>query len=223
MLFFKDKLFDPSDDKIDMANYFPNSGILSGKMPVDLFNNIKKEVEQIKENFTEADFFGDKLAGNIKKEYQLKKNNEALEKFLISKAMDYDKAFNYLSSIVMLSKNTNLSMNSAWVNFQNKNEFNPIHRHQSVYSFVGFIKIPYSMDEVMNGPGKKSNSPCSGSLSFIYSDVFGRVRDYTFRATKEDEGSFFFFPACLSHCVYPFQDIDDYRITISGNLVFNND
>jgi hypothetical protein len=223
MSFIKDNLFDPNNDKIDMANYFPNSGILSGKMPVDLFNNIKKETEQIKENFTEADFFGNKLAGNIKKEYALKKNKKELEKFLIDKAEDYNRAFNYLSSVKMLSKNANLSMDSAWVNFQSKNEFNPVHSHQSVYSFVGFIRIPYTIDDIINGPGKESNSPCSGSLSFLYTDIFGRVRDYTFRATEKDEGCFLFFPACLSHCVYPFQDIDDYRITISGNLVFNND
>jgi hypothetical protein len=220
MSFIKDNLYNPNDPSVDMANFLRTPGILSGKMPAELFNKIKKETEGIQEDFTKADFFGDRLAGNIRKEYQLKKTKADIEKFLIDKAAEYNKAFDYLKSMKILSKDAKLGIDVTWVNFQTKGEFNPIHNHTGVYSFVGFIKIPYTKEDLEKGPGQYSNSNCSGGLTFVYTDILGRVQDYTFRPTTEDEGSFFFFPAPLTHTVYPFHDVDGYRITVSGNLIF---
>ena len=38
----------------------------------------------------------------------------------------------------------------------------------------------------------------------------------------EDEGRMLFFPAWLSHQVFPFYGTDKERITISGNIIYNN-
>ena len=39
--------------------------------------------------------------------------------------------------------------------------------------------------------------------------------------TPDDEGKIMFFPAKLPHIAYPFNDSDDVRISVSGNISFN--
>ena len=213
------KFYDPSDPNRFIANYFPNIGMLSGKFPPSLFSSIKKEIREIKKNFKKAHFFGDKLAGNIKREYLLKKNHKGIENFLIKLAGEYNEAFDYIRTIKVGNSDVPLIMDQVWVNFQAKHEFNPLHTHSGIYSFIGFIKIPYTEKELAKSPGVNSNSPCSGALEFKYSNIMGDILGFTFRALQEDEGLFFFFPAKLNHVVYPFYSSNKYRITISGNLV----
>ena len=213
------KFYRAETPDLKIANYLPNWGILSGKMPASLFTSVKKEVKEIEKNFKKSQFFGDKLAGNIKREYLLKKNHKGIENFLIAMAKEYDTAFNYMRSVKVGNVDVPMMIDEAWVNFQDKYEFNPAHTHSGIYSFVGFIQIPYSTDDLKKSPGAKSNNPCAGGLSFMYSNMLGGSMDYTFQATKEDEGLFFFFPAKLQHLVYPFYSSNGYRITISANLV----
>tara|TARA_R100001244_G_scaffold125906_1_gene96153 strand:- start:303 stop:968 length:666 start_codon:yes stop_codon:yes gene_type:complete len=213
------KFYNPEKPDLKIANYLPNWGILSGRMPPSLFSSVKKEVKEIEKNFKKAQFWGHNLAGNIKREYQLKKNHKDIEQFLSVMAKEYNEAFDYIRHIKVGNADVPVIMDKAWVNFQAKHEFNPPHTHSGIYSFVGFIQIPYSIDEIKKSPGAKSNNPCAGGLSFVYNNMLGATMDFTFQATKEDEGLFFFFPARLHHEVYPFYSSNKYRITISGNLV----
>tara|TARA_R100000656_G_scaffold88853_1_gene64517 strand:- start:3508 stop:4173 length:666 start_codon:yes stop_codon:yes gene_type:complete len=213
------KFYRAETPDLKIANYLPNWGILSGKMPASLFTSVKKEVKEIEKNFKKSQFFGHNLAGNIKREYQLKKNHKGIENFLIKLAKEYNEAFDYVRSIKVGNADVPMIMDNAWVNFQAKHEFNPPHTHSGIYSFVGFIQIPYTTDDLKKTPGSKSNYPCAGGLSFVYNNMLGGTMDFTFQATKEDEGLFFFFPARLRHEVYPFYHSNKYRITVSGNLV----
>ena len=45
-----------------------------------------------------------------------------------------------------LTDKTVLSMN-MWVNFQRKYEFNPLHKHSGLLSFVIWMKIPYNFED----------------------------------------------------------------------------
>jgi hypothetical protein len=46
-------------------------------------------------------------------------------------------------------------MGDAWVNFQEKYEYNPIHLHDGVFSYVIWYQIPfYKEDEIKYGAGK---------------------------------------------------------------------
>ena len=213
------KFYDPSDPDKLVANYLPNYGVLSGLFPTPLFASIKKEAKEIEKNFKKAQFFGHNLAGNIKREYELKKNHKGIEDFLINTAKEYDAAFNYIQSVKVGTADVPLVMDKAWINFQAKHEFNPLHTHSGIYSFVGFIRVPYTEKEITHTPGSKSNSPCAGALEFKYSNMLGNIAGFTFQAAQEDEGLFFFFPAKLNHSVYPFYTSNKYRVTISANLV----
>ena len=52
--------------------------------------------------------------------------------------------------------------------------------------------------------------------------MLGDISYYTYFLNKESEGTILFFPAKLMHIVHPFYNCDKERITISGNIVFDN-
>ena len=113
-------------------------------------------------------------------------------------------------------------LDSFWVNFQKQHEFNPLHCHSGVYSFVIFMKIPYDWKEQHEIPFvKESNSPCAGDFQFVYTDMMGRVCSHDYRLDSSYEGVILFFPAEINHQVYPFYNCEEERITISGNIVYD--
>lgn len=109
---------------------------------------------------------------------------------------------------------------SLWVNFQKKHEFNPFHGHSGALSFVLWMKIPYTYEDECNTPNTQvlGNQPCSGSFSFYYTSVLGTVSHYDYLLDPSWEGTLLVFPAVLSHQVYPFYTSDEERISISGNI-----
>ena len=119
-----------------------------------------------------------------------------------------------------------LLLKSLWVNYQYKNEFNPLHQHKGVYSFVIWMKIPYSWDEQIKLPqfrDIKKQDIKAGNFMFAYTDTLGDVITTNYNLTPEYEGCMLLFPARLRHCVYPFYETDDPRISIAGNLSFSPD
>ena len=118
---------------------------------------------------------------------------------------------------------TKLILNQLWVNYQYKTEFNPYHDHSGVYSFAIWLKIPYSWDEQKKLPqfcGMKDTNMKAGCFEFEYNDSIGGILNYRFKLSPEYEGYMVFFPAKLRHCVYPFYETNEPRISIAGNLSY---
>jgi hypothetical protein len=59
----------------------------------------------------------------------------------------------------------------------------------------------------------------AGMFSFMYTNVFGEIRESVQAIDSSFEGEIFLFPASFMHQVYPFTTSDDYRISISGNII----
>ena len=113
-------------------------------------------------------------------------------------------------------------LTSLWVNFQKQHEFNPMHNHSGVYSFVVFMKIPTDWREQHEIPFvKESNSPKASAFEFVYTDIMGTISQYTYCLDSSFEGIMLFFPAEMMHQVYPFYNCEEERITISGNIVYD--
>ena len=113
-------------------------------------------------------------------------------------------------------------LDRLWVNFQKQHEFNPMHNHSGVYSFVVFMKIPTVWKEQCEIPFvKESNSPKASAFEFVYIDIMGNIRPYTYSLDSSFEGIMLFFPAEMMHMVYPFYNCEEERITISGNIVYD--
>ena len=113
-------------------------------------------------------------------------------------------------------------LDRLWVNFQKQHEFNPMHNHSGVYSFVVFMKIPTDWREQHEIPFvKDSNAPKASDFEFVYTDVMGNVTGYAYHLDSSFEGIMLFFPAEMMHQVYPFYNCEEERITISGNIVYD--
>ena len=113
-------------------------------------------------------------------------------------------------------------MNSFWVNYQKQGEFNPLHAHEGVYSFVIWMKIPTRFFEQNKNPiALKSNESLISAFQFHFLDILGQKDSFLYEMNPEMEGTMLLFPAQLQHVVYPFFNCDEDRISISGNILLN--
>jgi hypothetical protein len=200
---------------------FPNIGFLKIQLTEDQVVPIKQEIDKIKKNFilaTEANAY---LVGHIEKEYNLNTCKDYFNFLLKDLVKIYEDTFGYIARQSYLSKDAPLAVDDVWVNFQSKHEFNPAHDHSGVLSFVLWIQIPYSIkEEIMYSPGKKSKAPLSGHFGFYYTNSLGQISYYDIPADKSMENCMLIFPSRLNHTVHPFYSSDEYRISVSGNIVF---
>ena len=138
---------------------------------------------------------------------------------------EYKEVFNKSTGVFIqkfFQKGVPYMLGSLWVNFQKQHEFNPMHNHSGVYSFVVFMKIPTVWKEQCEIPFvKESNSPKASAFEFVYIDIMGNLQTYTYHLDSSFEGIMLFFPAEINHQVYPFYNCEEERITISGNIVYD--
>tara|TARA_B100000287_G_scaffold138371_1_gene130308 strand:+ start:2886 stop:3932 length:1047 start_codon:yes stop_codon:yes gene_type:complete len=110
-------------------------------------------------------------------------------------------------------------MQNWWVNYQKAGDFQPTHNHSGLYSFVIWMKIPFTYQEQNEIPiAKESNAKRVSAFEFNYIDILGNCRDFTYELGPTAEGTIVFFPARLNHLVYPFYNCDEERVSISGNI-----
>jgi hypothetical protein len=200
---------------------FPNVGVITAVFSDEELAPIKDEILEIQNNFNLAEKHNSKLVGNIRKEFKLSKSKEHINKLLEPYVWEFDKEFGYLSSLSMLTSDCLLTLESAWVNFQEKHEFNPSHNHSGILSFVIWIEIPYNIsDEDTHSPGVESSNPLAGKFTFHYTNILGKICHQDINADQNMQNHFFLFPAELNHSVAPFYTSDKYRISVSGNYKF---
>ena len=112
-------------------------------------------------------------------------------------------------------------LTELWVNYQKQHEFNPPHMHlDCIFSFVVFMKIPTHWKEQHALPWlKDGRQPSASDFQFLLGQGMGGVQSIPIPLSPADEGRILFFPAWLSHQVFPFYECEEERITISGNVV----
>jgi|TARA_B100001057_G_scaffold146218_1_gene146201 uncharacterized protein (TIGR02466 family) len=111
--------------------------------------------------------------------------------------------------------NVNFNLGTGpWINFQIKDEFNPMHSHSGMISAVVYIDVP----EVIANEEytKDTNMNCPGQIEFLYGpDVVGA--NGTHKIIPKT-GDFLLFHAGLKHTVYPFKS-DVTRTSMSFNVM----
>jgi hypothetical protein len=160
------------------------------------------------------------LVGNIINEYDLTSFIPRIEKELIG---DINKNPELQDIIKMKSplKNYSLKIEEMWINFQKKYEFNPLHNHAGLFSFIIFIHIPIdSKKELEISPGRLSKSNLAGCLQFVYYDSMGNMVLHKVAPEQQTINTLLLFPAELHHIVYPFFSTDDARVTVAGNIYY---
>jgi hypothetical protein len=90
-----------------------------------------------------------------------------------------------------------------------------------VFSFVIWAKIPYNLkNETALSPGVNSAQPLAGHFAFYYTNSLGNLCHFAIPADETMENMLLIFPSKLNHSVYPFYSSEDFRISVSGNVVF---
>ena len=109
-----------------------------------------------------------------------------------------------------------LTFQRFWCNATTKGQYQALHNHDSIFSFVLWVNIPFDIDDERKLQG--GMHPEAGDFIFTYSDITGRQRVKNIHQSKTDSGTMLFFPSTTHHGVYPFYSTDDVRITCSGDL-----
>jgi hypothetical protein len=193
------------------------------RVPQDILDKLNKDVDKIKNNFNQAKPYNKNLAGNITNEYALDGDTSYIDPLIetVSKAFwDVHKRPDMVSKPHYIQFHEELLIRDLWVNFQKKTEYNPIHNHSGVLSFVIWLKIPYDIEEEKNLPQYKNSKTPYGGFNFIYPDfsVKGGLKTVPIPVSNQYEGVMVVFPSWLGHYVDPFYTSDEYRISIAGNI-----
>tara|TARA_R100000353_G_C6474034_1_gene187337 strand:- start:31 stop:630 length:600 start_codon:yes stop_codon:yes gene_type:complete len=187
-------------------------------------DNIYFDLLEVIKNKTKS--YVKNLAGNIREEYYIGDYINKLQPFIIS-AIENSLLINHVKEQkILFPYSQKLVLDSLWVNYQKKYEFNPMHTHDGLCSFILFMKIPFLMEEEFkDSPGINTKQNKAGHLGFfcLNSNIKGCIEELVIPVDKTFEKTGFLFKADLNHCVYPFYSSDDYRITISGNVSFGNE
>ena len=164
----------------------------------------------------------DKLVGDISDSKLLEdSNNWFFNNVLLKCCLVYKDVYSNMGSNLPISGGDYpYYMREWWVNYQQQTEFNPVHTHTGVYSFVIWLKIP--IDHKEQNKDNTSNAKLRSSFQFTYTDMLGSIKDYNYNLDKSWEGTMLFFPSQLHHQVYPFYNCDEERISISGNILVNS-
>lgn len=205
---------------------FPNRGFLKLDVPEEVLVPLKAEVEKVSKSRETTPVANHVLIGQLENEFHLSDTRDIIFPLLNELAQEYDNQFAYTNSLRQNLKRPDeeikgYSLDSYWVNFQKKHEYNPLHLHGGVFSFVIWLKIPYDLQTELNAPNSKNAITSRNStFAFQYTDILGASSDYVIRVDKSYEGKMIFFPAKLWHTVCPFYTTDEERISVSGNLFF---
>lgn len=199
---------------------FPNVGVIEGQLPEDTVDGLWKLIEESRK---QPDDMKPELAGNISSSIRLDGNSPLVEDFVKNVIPIYIeqtiKSYGPPYRITM-KEGQGWNLESLWVNFQKKHEFNPPHDHSGVYSFVIWMQIPTSYEEQKKLP-ICAESNAHGSISnfgFHYINSLGKVSQFFYNMEKDAEGYMVMFPSELKHEVFPFYENDGERISISGNI-----
>jgi hypothetical protein len=201
---------------------FPNYGYSISKFPDNILHILRDEIEDIKKNIDKKERIYKNLAGHLETQVYLEKAQEKIEPYLLEMAAQYIASWNYHQEIYQnfpTEKPLSFCLEKVWINFQKKYEFNPLHDHRGIFSFVSWIDIPYNLQAEMAMPHvAASNYAMATSFNFVFTNVLGNIQTLPFFPEKGYEGTVIFFPSKLKHLVYPFFTSDRDRISISGNL-----
>ena len=203
-----------------------NVGLIEGKLDKIHVDYLWKIIEEGKKNNLS---YKSELAGHLSNSFKIEDTNNWFFKNVLDKLISTFYNYNegsHPKNVSVLSSDNNfvIRLEQFWANYQYKHEFNPPHNHSGLYAFVIWMKIPYTSEEQkklkfldgLNDADKKA-----GDFEFLYTNLLGDITTKLIPMSPEMEGTIILFPAQFMHCVYPFYDCDEPRISLSGNLMIS--
>ena len=109
-----------------------------------------------------------------------------------------------------------VSLENAWINDMKSNEYNPFHYHTSPMTDLGLSSVlVLKRPETYGKEYSREDTPSNGNLEFNG----GQQDPLSICQLRVDAkvGQLYVFPYTLLHGVYPFNDTDEIRRTMSFN------
>tara|TARA_S200000501_G_C20760890_1_gene716084 strand:- start:579 stop:1205 length:627 start_codon:yes stop_codon:yes gene_type:complete len=201
----------------DIDSVIPkNFGWIKAKLDKNEIDYLWKCIDEKGENIKHS------LVGQINSSYRIQdKDDWFFNNVLAELGMEYQVKFADLGKkhTYYYRQPSSFYLAKMWVNYQKQYEFNPLHDHTGIYSFVIWMKIPTEYkDQKENSIAMNTNTNVISNFCFNYQSILGGIREYVYEMSKEMEGIILFFPSELKHTVYPFYNCEEDRISISGNI-----
>ncbi len=190
------------------------------KWGVGCFDNVPQGVlDYLRNNIDKNIPKQQNLAGHLKDEFGYKNWPKEVEEYLMQCAGQRSFLIEYANTIKNLDVDVPFFLADLWVNLQKKHEFNPIHTHSGVWSFIIPLQIPYKLeDEDKIFPDHGNRKSCTSRLTFVVNNNLGTINSIEVDMDQSYVDKLLIFPAKLNHLVYPFFTSDGIRITVSGNI-----
>ena len=113
-----------------------------------------------------------------------------------------------------------LAFSRFWCRASTDGDYQSIHDHQGVFTFVVWLSIPFEgADERKVQAGFR---PEASDFVLVYPDTCGQLQKRNFVLGKGAEGKMLFFPSDINHIVYPHYTTKDYRIALAGDIALNS-
>jgi hypothetical protein len=193
-------------------------------------NFTKELIEEGRKLTKEEDDFNPKLAGNLKygrsyhykEDYLLKVEpylKTYVERFFNGIYVQWGQENKMVERLLEVQhdrrqlRQGNVRLDTLWINFSQKHDFNPPHTHTGILSFVIFCQVPKEIFKVQ----ADSNTQRAGEIHFSYGEPISKLQGTEY-PVKPYENLMFIFPAELRHFV-PTYWVDAERISVSGNFV----
>jgi len=195
-------------------HFLPNCGYLMHQVPEPLLQSIDHEVKEIEQNFDAHTHqrHNNYLAGHLRHQYLLQSCIPDLAPYVEMLAREYQNRFNYYTQQYLVHKD-------SWVNFQSRYEFNPTHTHDGLISYVIWLQIPYDVEQELEIYNDVNGGRRTSRFEFVYTNTLGNKLTHGFDVSREWQGRICIFPAEMMHQVNPFYTTDQFRISVSGNLI----
>lgn len=208
---------------VSLKTFKNNNNYLLVEFTKKELNPLLEEIELIKSDPKSATNYSHELIGQIDEEYMITHSTQFLNDLLIPYINYFTTESKFFDNYIVLRNDATISLGKTWVNFQKKYEFNPLHDHSGLISFVLWIEVPYDIEiEKQVHPGKKSITRLEGAFNFHYPNTMGKIETQTITIDKSMIYKCIIFPSRLFHSVNPFYSSDGTRISVSGNFYFDN-
>jgi hypothetical protein len=194
--------------KVDYNVFNLGTKVVRFKLPKDFVDSINQAYDN-KSN--ELKPHNDQLAGKIADE-------KAIDEILTDEMKDsFQSLFQHYLTIVL---NDEIMwepvLSQAWINEMKSGEYNPVHWHTSVKSEIGLSSVLMLKRPDWYGiEASREEAPANGWLEFTGGDQSLLSRSQV--RVDAQVGEFYVFPYTLLHGVYPFNNTDQVRRTLSYN------
>ena len=195
----------------------PNIGYAGAELTDKDMYAIEREIEEIRSNFDTTEKMNHGHAGNLQHEFKLTKSRKALEQLVYPLANTF---IQHNPEFQGVTAEDSLELEGAWVNFQKKNEIFRAHTHKGLLSFALWVKVPFTQKQEADYLARNGKDiSCTSGFYYYYTNTRGKIIPHFMPVDKSYERKIILFPGDTLHSVSPFYTSNDYRVTVSGNII----